>query len=260
MNKAPTETSSGTVARAALLLRVMAELPNEAVLGDIAARMRLPNSTTHRLLNLLMEEGFVERGQSAGSYRVGLEFVRIAGLVISRAEVSERAREFMQAVVDACDETCMLSLYVARTRTAMITKVIHGSHPLRYDATTYVPAPLTWGATGRGILAFLPEEVVDAVIADDQTPSASGGKPPKPAQIKRELVQIKAQGYAHTHGQRVVGAVGISAPVFGTNGVVAALCVTVPESRFKPSAETKIAGILKRQAALFSATLGWRPA
>jgi DNA-binding IclR family transcriptional regulator len=260
MTTAPAETSSGTIARAALLLRVMAELPGEAALSTIAARMRLPNSTTHRLLNLLMEEGFVERGQSAGSYRVGLEFVRLAGLVISRAEVSERAQEFMQAVVDACDETCMLSLYVPRTRTTMITKVIHGSHPLRYDATTYVPGSPIWGATGRGILAYLPDDMIDAVLASDQTPSASGGKTPKPQQIKRELAHIRTQGYAHTHGQRIAGAVGFSAPIFASHGVVAALCVTVPESRFKPSMESRIASALKKQAAHFSATLGWRPA
>lgn len=260
MASTPPETSSGTVARAALLLRVMAEVQGEAGLGDIAAKMRLPNSTTHRLLNLLSEEGFVERGRAPGSYRIGLEFIRLAGLVLSRVDVSERAQEFMQAVVDACDETCMLSLYVPRTQTTMITKVIHGSHPLRYESATYVPAPLVWGATSRGVLAFLPEDTIDAVIAGQQSVPGADGKLIKPAQVRRELAQIREQGYAHSRGQRVPGAVGISAPVFGSDGVVAALCITVPESRFKPSMEAKLARVLMQQAGRFSATLGSRSA
>jgi DNA-binding IclR family transcriptional regulator len=252
------ETSTGTVARIAMLLRVIAELPREAVLGEIAEKMRLPGSTTHRLLSLLMEEGLVERGPASGSYRAGMELLRIAGLVTSRADVTERADEFMQAVVNACDETCMLSLYVPRTQTTMITKVIYGSHPLRYEAATYVPGPLVWGATGRGILAFLSDEAVDAALAVAENSPGTGKKPPRPEQLKRELAQIRTQGYAISHGQNISGAVGISAPISSSNGVIAALCITIPESRFKPSTEPKLAGVLKQQAARFSTMLGAR--
>ena len=60
----------------------------------------------------------------------------------------------MQAVVDACDETCMLSVYMPRTQSSMIAKVIYGSHPLRYEATMYQPTSLVWGATGRASWPF----------------------------------------------------------------------------------------------------------
>lgn len=250
-------TSSGTVARIALLLRVLAEAEGEASLSEIAERMRLPVSTTHRLLHLLLEQGFVDRGQGSRTYRAGLEFLRVAGLVTSRAEVTEVAHGFMQAVVDACDETCMLALYVPRTQSSMIVKVIYGSHPLRYEAQLYQPTSLVWGATGRGILAFLPQDAIDAVLAGNE-PSPASGRTATAAQIRRELAQIRAQGYAHTHGQKVGGAVGISAPIFDSSAVVGALCITLPESRFKPSMEARLARTLQQQAARFSATLGHR--
>lgn len=252
-------TSSGTVARVALLLRVLADSQGEASLSDISARMKLPASTTHRLLNLLQEQGFVERGLGSRAYRPGLEFLRVAGLVTSRAQLTDIARGFMQAVVDACDETCMLSVYMPRTRSAMIAKVIYGSHPLRYEATLYQPGSLVWGATGLGILAFLPREAIEDVIAHDG-PSPASGKPVRPAQLRRELARIRDQGYAHTHGQKVPGAVGISAPVFNGNGVVAALCITLPDSRFQAAMEMRLVRILKDQAARFSHALGWRGA
>ena len=250
-------TSSGTVARVALLLRVLAEAGNETTLSEIAERMRLPASTTHRLLNLLQEQGFVERGQGSRSYRAGLEFLRVAGLVTSRAQLTDVAQPFMQAVVDACDETCMLSVYLPRNRAAMIAKVIYGSHPLRYEATLYQPSSLVWGATGQGILAFLAPEAMQDVI-DHEGPSPASGKAVKPAALRRELAAIREQGYALTHGQKISGAVGMAAPVFNGSGVVAALCITLPESRFQGAMETRLARTLKEQAGRLSQALGWR--
>lgn len=251
-------TSSGTVARVALLLGVLAELEGDASLGEIAEAMKLPASTTHRLLHLLLNEGFVERGATARTYRPGLEFLRVGGLVSSRASLEAVATKFMQEVVDAIDETCMLSVYVPRRQTSMITKVIYGSHPLRYEAVLYQPSPLEWGATGRGILAFLPKEAREAVLAGAASSPADPRKSAKPSQVERELGIVQQQGYAHTRGQKIKGAVGISAPVFNADGVVAALCVTVPEGRFKDSMEPLFARTLMRQASRLSETLGWR--
>jgi DNA-binding IclR family transcriptional regulator len=251
-------TSSGTVARIALLLRVLAETDGDASLSEVADKMKLPASTIHRLLHLLMVEGFVERGQTPRTYRAGLEFLRVGGLVVSRADLVTVAHKFMQAVVDGCDETCVLSVYVPRTRHAMVTKVIYGSHPLRYEAALYQPSSLVWGATGRGILAFLPDEVRKDIIAAEGPSPADASKQVKPAQVERELAAIRQQGYAHTRGQKIPGAVGMSAPVFDRQGAVAALCLTIPETRFQATTEARLARTLMEQAAQFSAALGWR--
>jgi DNA-binding IclR family transcriptional regulator len=249
---------SGIVARVAALLTVLAETDGDATLSEIAVRMNLPPSSTHRLLHLLLDEGFVDRGADSRSYRAGLELHRVGGLLASRTDVPNLAHGFMKAVVDACDETCMLSLYVPRTRNAMVVRAIHGSHPLRYEAALYVPSSLAWGATGQGILAFLPEETIEGVLEAEGPSPADPGKTIRPQTIRRELARIREQGYAHTHGEKVKGAVGFSAPVMNSHGVVAALCITLPESRYKPTMEKRLAGTLMTQAGLFSASLGWR--
>jgi DNA-binding IclR family transcriptional regulator len=257
-NRSPqSATSSGTVARIALLLRVLAETEGDASLSEVADKMKLPASTIHRLLHLLMAEGFVERGQTPRTYRAGLEFLRVGGLVVSRADLATVARKFMQGVVDACDETCVLSVYVPRTRHAMVTKVIYGSHPLRYEAALYQPSSLVWGATGRGILAFLPDEARQDIIAAEGPSPADPRKAVKPAQIERELAAIRQKGYALTRGQKIPGAVGMAAPVFDRQGAVAALCLTIPETRFELATEARLARTLMQQAEQFSTALGW---
>jgi DNA-binding IclR family transcriptional regulator len=251
------ETASGTVARVALLLRALAESNGDCGLGELAARMKLPASTTHRLLRLLIEQGFVERFQGSRTYRPGAELLRVAGLIASRAPLTNVARGHMQAVVDACDETCVLSVYLPTRRAAMVAAVVHGSHPLRYEATLHVPGSLCWGATGLGILAFLPAPIIDDIVAVAE-PSPATGKPVNPAQLRRELAVILKRGYALTRGQKITGAVGMSAPIFDSSGAIAALCLTLPDSRYASSMERRFARILKDQASRLSNTLGGR--
>jgi DNA-binding IclR family transcriptional regulator len=62
-----------------------------------------------------------------------------------------------------------------------------------------------------------------------------------------------------TRGEKLPGAVGTSAPVFGAAGIVGSLTVTIPEVRFAPSMEPRIQRLVVESAARISAVFGHRP-
>ena len=253
-------TSTGTVDRVALLLKVLAESEGDAAVAQVAERMKLPTSTTHRLLGLLVNTGLAERGARPGTYRVGLEFLRLGGLVVSRTEVTAVAHDFMQRIAEVTGETCILNLYVPSEQKAMIAKVIYGHHPLRYEQELYKMGSLVYGALGRGILAFLPEDAIDQVLARHEVSPISGRPLSDTRAVRRDLTVIKERGYALSKGQRTPGAVGLAAPVFkGAGVVVGSLCITLPETRFVESKELKLAHVLVEQTSKLSATLGYGP-
>ena len=140
----------------------------------------------------------------------------------------------------------------------MIAKVVYGSHPLRYEVALFRRSPLLWGAPGRGILAFLPAEVLERALARERAEPARGKARPL-GRVAQELAQIRSQGYAMTRGQNVPGAVGLSAPVRNASEVIGALCVTIPEARFDERTLSKLTQLLKGQAAALSQALGMRP-
>ena len=254
------KTSTGTVDRVALLLKVLAECEGDASVAQVAERMRLPTSTTHRLLGLLVSTGLADRGSRPGTYRVGLGFLRLGGLVVSRTEVTTVAEGFMQRVAEVTGETCILNLYVPSEQKGLIAKVIHGRHPLRYEAQLYGVSSLCFGATGRGLLAFLPDDVIHRVLAKQEL-SPITGRALSGTRLRRDLGEIKKRGYAISRGQRTPGAVGLAAPVFkGAAVVVGSLCITMPETRFVQSEEPRLAHVLVEQASQLSATLGHGPA
>jgi DNA-binding IclR family transcriptional regulator len=57
-----TEPPRGAAERVAYLIRLVAAGPHRFSLGELAARAELPPSTVHRLLKVLLDCGFVERG------------------------------------------------------------------------------------------------------------------------------------------------------------------------------------------------------
>jgi len=252
--------STGTVDRVAFLLKVLAESEGEASVAQIVEKMSLPTSTTHRLLGLLVKTGLAARGVRPGTYCVGLEFLRLSGLVVSRTEVTAVAEPFMQQVTSATGETCILNLFIPGQHKAMIAKVLYGHHPLRIEQELYKTSSLLYGALNRAILAFLPSSTIDDVLLQ-QDPSPVTGKPLSDIRaVHRDLALIRDRGYAFSKGQRTSGAVGLGSPVFGGAGaVIASLCITMPESRFVATRERKLVLALVEQATRLSAALGFDP-
>lgn len=248
----------GTVARAVAVMRLVAEADPDVSLSQIAHALELPVSTVHRLLHLLVDEGIVEQ-RSRHAYAAGAEFFRIGALVTGRISLASIARPFMQELVEACDEYCLLCLYLPAERKIMVADTVSSSHPLSYIRDRFVPISPAWGATGRSILAHLPESEIVAVHAAAGPSPASGRKLPPLPEFLAELARIRARGYAHTRGQKVAGAVGFGTALFQGGRVVASLCLTVPEFRYRARSEPGLARALMSKAAGLNRVLGTNP-
>jgi DNA-binding IclR family transcriptional regulator len=253
--------SAGTVLRVARLLRCLAEAGSETSVKSLSEQLQLPMSTVHRLLQLLTSEGFVQHEPSLRRYQVGVELVRISSLIASGRTLKDVARPFMQAVVDSCNEACLLVAHLPATHQVSVLEGINSSHPLRYEMQLYVAHSVLWGATGRSILAFLPEEEQEAALVHGGASPATGRPVPTMPQLRAELQVFRDRGYASSYGEKIVGAVGIGAPVFRADGrVIAALCLTIPQMRFEAVTEAHLARLLRRQAEALSRTLGFKGA
>lgn len=246
----------GTVQRVVHVLRHVAEA-GETTIKDISATLGLVPSTCHRMLDLLSRDGLVERNPAARSYGVGPEFFRLAALVHSKHDTRTLARPFLQQIVDTCDETAILSLYVPAERRMIFADKVDSSQLLRYQLPMNKLLPLLWGASSRAILAFLPADEVERIYAISESAPASGEKRPPHDLLLTELALVRERRYAITRGQKVVGALGINAPVFGVTGsVIGSIGVTMPEQRATSLDESRIASLVTEQAAALTRALG----
>jgi DNA-binding IclR family transcriptional regulator len=251
------EQTTGTVARAVLLLaRVAAE--GTTTIKSLSQALSLAPSTVHRLLDLLASQGMIEHDQKHRRYSIGPEFYRVSALVVTRYDLVTLALPILREVVAEADESCVLGLYWPSQRRMSFAKCADSTRPLRYRVQLNTPLPIVWGASGRSILAHLPEEEVAHVLAEETASPGKGEALPSPEALTRELAEIRARGYAISRGQKIAGAVGISAPVFGASGkVIGSLSITIPEIRFVEEQATKLGQLIRNRAGELSTRLGY---
>lgn len=250
---------TGTVSRTIAILREMVEADGDVQIKTLAEHLRLPPSTVHRLLDLLAHEGMIEHDEAARAYRVGHEFFRMSSLVSDKHPIQAVAMPILKGAMQEYNETAYLGLYLPQEEKMMFAADCESSHPLGYRVRKNAPLSLLTGASGRSMLAFLPKDLVERVLAAEKDDTAVRRAVASRRALHSALAQIRAQGFAVTFGQRIPGAVGIFAAVFDMHGrVVGSIGYTIPEHRYRKNLLPQLAGAVRRFAHTLSRTLGYK--
>jgi DNA-binding IclR family transcriptional regulator len=251
----------GTIARVVELLRVLAEGPDEMSIAGIADSLHLPRATTHRLLTLLREQGMVEHDSDSRRYRVGSEFFRVAALVSSKLSIESLARPIMRQLVAETDETSLLAVYRPHDHRMTFAASERADHALGYTIEMQRPLSIIWGASGRTILAALPDEQVDVVlkVSGGELSPATNAPRPDARTLKAELEEIRRSGYATSLSQRIPHAYSVAAAFRNASGEAAgSISVTLPEMRRTDDTERRLIGPVVQAANQIANLLGYR--
>jgi DNA-binding IclR family transcriptional regulator len=243
------------VRRALELLLLMAESPQESWgVRQLADAADHPVSSLHRTLSARVVADFVEN--EGGRYRLGSEAERFAHMMNSRISLPQIAREYLEDLVADCNESVLLGVYDSSQRQMRFVTCIESSNPLRYVVPLNVWGPVHAGSSGCAILAFLSKEEQQVILSgplEALTPKTKTRR----KLLAATLAKVKEDGYAISFGERIVGAVGIAAPIFDQSGAVCGdICVTIPEQRFTDAFGARVTGLVVRCAKEISARLG----
>jgi IclR family pca regulon transcriptional regulator len=216
-------------------------------LSEVAVAAGLARPTARRLLLTLKELGYVRASGTAFSLTpkvlgLGMAYVGALGLW-------DIARPHLEALVAQTGESSSMAqldgsdiVYVARVS---VPKLI----ALRVEIGTRFPAVQT--SQGKVLLAALSPDELAATL--DQ-PSRAGLPPrlgPGPGQLRDELTEIRARGWALADEELAPGVRSVAAPVRdGTGAVRAAMNVTVH------AAETSVERLLQEHLPRLLRTAG----
>lgn len=220
-------------------------------LQEMANRIRLPKSTTFRLVQSLDEAGYLVRLDNQ-AYCLSFRVTRLAGLVKSTLDIRQLARVIMIELARKAGETVTLNMVSDRYRICI--DVIDTPSPLMSVTKPGERVRLIDGATAKVLMASLPKPEFQKALS--YAIKASGKKR---ADFTRELVRIREEGYAVTHGERVLGLTAISAPIEERDGRVShCITVTGPTVRLQPR-EREVIRLVTRAADNVSRRLGAEP-
>jgi len=216
-------------------------------LADVANATGLARPTARRILLTLAELGYVRPAGGGFSLtprvlELGIAYVRSMGLW-------DIARPHMERLVARTNESSSIAqldgsdiVYVARVS---VPKIV----TLAVEIGTRFPALAT--SLGKVLLAALPGDEVDRVLAQ---PSRSGVQPRRQAAVAErdaELREVRARGWALTDEQLAPGIRSVAAPLRdGSGRVIAALNVNAH------AAETSVDRLVGQHLPLLLTTAG----
>jgi DNA-binding IclR family transcriptional regulator len=221
---------------------------------EMATALGLSPSSAHRLLTALADA-------ASSKYLLGVEFYRLANIAAAKAPIRQAALKHMQRLVDACNETALLGIYDDLKQEMIFVARIESKHALRYAIELNQWMPVHVAASGLAIMAFLPPDEIQSIIARTRLAPLTDLSITEPYRLQMELQTIRIRGAATSRGHRVPGAVGLAAPIFGPSGkVVGDVCLTIPEQRFEERAEDQILDLLQACARSITEEIGGRVA
>jgi DNA-binding IclR family transcriptional regulator len=220
---------------------------------DLAAAISLSSTATHRILHEMTRTSLLAPAATQGRFVIGPESSRLAVLLAERLDVRRIARPILESTAEAVGETVILALYSPARRRFWAVDAAESGHTIRYIWESLRPwSDLNRGASGKGILAFLPEDEREAILASVEEPERM--------QLRAALDKARAKGFVISHGERFAGAVGVAAPIRDATGqVIGDLISGWPDNRNDPTKEGLVATRIVEAAADLSRRLGYRP-
>ncbi|MFD1860263.1 IclR family transcriptional regulator [Aeromicrobium camelliae] len=233
----------GTVARAMRLLAAVVDAEGPVSVNALADVSSLPASTTHRLLGLLVDTGMVTHDPQLRSYSVGPETYRLAARTLQTVDLPGIIQPVLDRLAGEFGETVIFGLYSPATSTLSFAGRADGDHVLQYRIELNTPTPVLWGASGKAVAAFLPDDELKAAYERESAGSGGGrsvggAELPSLERLSDDLTIIREQGYVESQGEKLPGARGIAVPVIGPRGVVGSLTLTHPQNR-APAGDTE---------------------
>lgn len=241
-----------TVVRSIEIIELLAR---ERCLGvtQIANEMDLAKSTVHAYLKTLVSCGYVVREDE--KYCLAFRVSLLGESVKDQSRLFTAGRDELKELADQTGlythlsvEEHHMNINICQIKGDKISRYKYQNNKVRR------PEPLHFTATGKAILASLPEEEVALVLDQHELTRQTPNTITDINGIKKELEQIRKQGYSQNDEEEVIGFRAVGAPVCDrTDGSLGAVSVSGPksligETRFNeelPKKITRVANLIE---------------
>lgn len=222
--------SMSSVHRVIQVLRVFKDGEKKLSLTDIHKKTDIGISSLQRILWTLVYEGFLSKDEETKLYSLGLELFFLGRLVEQNDAFLSVAIPVMERLNEETNENVSISVLEKGERKCICN--LPSRHEL--SALTFIghTSPLYAGASAKSILAFQDENFIKDYLQKVKFESITDITVTSAIQLENDLRRIREDGYAITYGERVKGAMSISAPIkINGNIAFAGFTVTIPRAR-----------------------------
>lgn len=255
--------SSQKTENAAAVLKVFAILESlgeerRASLADIAQRAMTSKTTAHRLLRTMMHLGYVEQEPETEKYGLTLKLFGLGARVLrGQDDLLRAADREMGRLSRTTGESVNLGVMDDFDQRVAYIHKYDSAYTLSMQSTLGKRNPLYSTSLGKALLAFRDDDEIRERIARMEMKKLAPGTITDPEELFRQLMEVRAQGYAEEIEESEAGVRCMAVPILDYAGrSVAAISVAFPLIRFDEARKPEYARLLLEAGRGASAALG----
>ncbi len=243
--------------RGLTILERLAEAEDGDTLSDLAQRVGLAPSTTHRLLKSLEKMRFVSHDAQLGRWFIGVQTFRVGNAFLYHRDFVEVARPVMRHLMEESGETA--NLFVLDDGEAVTLSQVPCREMMRMFAKLGGRAPVHASAAGKALLAALPDDDVSAILPRRGLARFTSSTISTPTGLREVLEEVRRCGYAIDDEEHAVGLRCVAATVHDELGEpLAAVSVSGPRARISRERLATLGNLVVEATAEITDALGGR--
>ncbi|MGY1721476.1 IclR family transcriptional regulator [Blastococcus sp. SYSU DS0533] len=242
--------------RVADVLLAFLDGPRSLGVSAIARELDLSKAVVHRILQTLVQRGYLTADAGTREYRLGPAAAALGARALRGLDLRSVALPVLRSLQEVTGETTTVSARVPGGRVYL--DQVESRQEIKMTVEIGRRFPLHAGSSSTCILAFLPDDEIDAVL-DGSLDLLTARTITDARDLRRRIDEIRHKGYACSDGERQEGAGSVAAPIFGLDGsVVGAISVCGPAARVDSAARDRFVPFLISAADRISRDMGWR--
>lgn len=182
---------------------------------QIADSLDISKGTVHTHLTTLRQNEFVAKDEE--TYRPSFRFLRIGEDTRERSKIY---RFGVEAIAQLAEETDTRTRIAVEEYGMALVLAVRGSTPDRTLTQVGGRDHLHCIASGKAILANLPEQHVEAIIADYGLPNRTPNTITDPNNLLEELREVRERGFAYNDEENIEGLRAVGTVIKDENGTV----------------------------------------
>jgi DNA-binding IclR family transcriptional regulator len=220
----------GVTGKAFSVLEVVSLNPEATRMAEIIRATGMTKPTAHRVVNMLLEMGFLERDDLGGGFIEGAGLVDLAHRTLAAAAPRSLRHSILQGVSEQVGET--VNYGVLSGSEVIYLDRVEAKWPLglRFDAGSRVPAHCT--AIGKLLLSRMPDTDLRALVESMPRPAYTANTITSVEPLLSALASIRRDGIGTDDEEFMHGVVCVSVPVIDEDGrCFGGIAISAPEAR-----------------------------
>lgn len=239
------------------LLAALANASRPLSLSELARETNMAASKAHKYLASFIRSGAVEQHQATGFYDLGPLSLRLGLSALRRIDIAEIAYGALNALRDQLNQTISLTSWMPLGPT--IIRLAESSRLINLSLRLGSILPVLSSSSGPLFAAYLNRAQTRQLIDNElisPSKTLSRLKIANIGDVDVFLEKVRQRGFMHSEETVIPGVVGLSAPVFDHQGIVATLSIVAVKAALDLSSRSEAAGALLHHAKELSARLG----